>query len=92
MDPHPVAHAPTTRSGWLEPDDPEWQRAWNYFPDPVLEHPESGECLEYMGSTQEPERGWVHVFRHRQMPTSHHRHYWRIKASAGWKPERQPQA
>jgi len=92
MDPHPMAHPPTPRVGWLARDDPEWQRAWSHFPDPVLEHPESGECLQYLSSTQEPGRGWVHVFRHRQLPASQQRQYWRVPASSGWVPEQQRQA
>ena len=96
MDPHLMAHEEARRSGWLEPDDPEWERAWRHFPDPVLAHPESGACLEYMGSTQDPERGWVHVFRHRQVPTNQQRQYWRLAATPGWAPapqtaDRRPQ-
>ena len=89
MEPHPVEPEHATRSGWLEREDPEWARARSHFPDPVMAHPESGECLEYMGSAQDPGRGWVHVFRHRQVPGSGQRQSWRVPASAGWLPGQQ---
>jgi hypothetical protein len=51
-----------------------------------MAHPVSGECLQYMGSAQYPGRGWVHVFRHRQVPGSDQRQYWQVLASVGWQP------
>ncbi len=87
------AHADARRIVWLQRDDPEWGCAWRHFADPVLEHPESGEVLQYMGSTEDRKRGgWVHVFRHRQVPTSQQRQYWRIGATPGWAPAPQRQA
>jgi len=86
MAPHSVAHEHATCSGWLAREDPEWAYAWSYFPDPVMAHPVSGECLQYMGSSQYPGRGWVHVFRHRQVPGSDLRQYWQVPASVGWQP------
>jgi hypothetical protein len=74
-------------AGWSA--DPEWARAWSYFPDPVMAHPASEEYLQYMGSAQYPERGWVHVFRHRQVTMSDQRQYWHVTASAGWQPVQQ---
>jgi hypothetical protein len=88
MAPHAVAHEDATCSGWLAREDPEWAYAWSSFPDPVMAHPESGECLQYMGSAQYPGRGWVHVFRHRQVPGSDQRQYWQVPASVGWQPVR----
>ena len=82
MEPHRLEHKHATRSGWLEREDPEWERAWSHFPDPVMAHPARGECLEYIGSAQDPGLGWVHVFRHRQVPGSDQRQSWRIPASA----------
>src|SRR5713226_9755967 len=70
MAPPPVEDEHATGSGWLERTDPEWALAWSHFPDPVMAHPVSGECLQYMGSAQYPGRGWVHVFRHRLVPGS----------------------
>jgi hypothetical protein len=78
MAPHPVEDEHATGSGWLERTDPEWALAWSHFPDPVMVHPASGECLQYMGSAQYPGRGWVHVFRHRQVPGSNQRQWIRI--------------
>ncbi len=89
MEPPPLEHEHATRSGWLERADPEWERAWSHFPDPVMAHPVNGECLHYMGSTQSPGLGWVHIFRHRQVPGSDQRQYWRIPASTGWLPVQQ---
>jgi hypothetical protein len=83
---HPVEPADAPPTGWLTREDPEWERAWHHFPDPVMAHPVSGECLQYMGSVQEPGRGWVHVFRHRQVPGSGQRQVWRVPASVGWAP------
>ena len=83
---HPGGRGHETRVGWLEYADPEWERAWSHFPDPVMVHPQSGECLQYMGSVQAPEGAWVHVFRHRQVPGSDQRQVWRVPASAGWTP------
>jgi len=82
----PVPHEEARYTGWLKRDDPEWARAWSHFPDPVMEHPASGECLQYLGSTQTPGCGWVHVFRHRQVPGSDRRQYWHVLASVGWQP------
>jgi hypothetical protein len=90
MVPHPVEDEHATGSGWLERTDPEWARAWSHFPDPVMAHPASGECLQYMGSAQYPGLGWVHIFRHRQMPGSDQRQYWHVPASVGWKPRQHP--
>jgi hypothetical protein len=81
MDPHPVAHAYTPRAGGLERADPAWERAWSHVPDPVLAHPESGACLQYMGSTQAPGGDWVHGCRHRQVPGGNQRQSWRVPAS-----------
>src|ERR1700740_2237342 len=125
MEPHPLEHEHATDSGWLERADPEWERAWSHFPDPVMAHPVSGECLQYLvqfqktccamtgrgvqetttrsalhfqvplhsnslgdalGSAQYPECGWVHVFRHRQVPESDQRQYWHGAASPRWPP------
>jgi len=52
----------------------------------VMAHPVSGECLQYLGSAQYPGRGWVHVFRHRQVPGSDQRQYWQVPTSVGWQP------
>ena len=83
--PHTLKHEHAT-SGWLEREDLEWERAWSHFPDPVMAHQTSGECLQYMGSSQYPGLGWVHVFRHRHVPGSGERRYWRVHASGGWRP------
>ncbi len=84
-----MTHADVRRTAWLERHDPEWPRVWSHFADPIMEHAVSGECLEYMGSAQEPGCGWVHIFRHRQVPGSDQRHYWRLPASTGWEPEQE---
>jgi hypothetical protein len=84
-----VEHEHAICSGWLEREDPEWEHAWSHFPDPVMAHPESGECLQYLGSAQYPERGWVHVFRHHQVPGTDQRQSWHVPAAAGWLPAQQ---
>ncbi len=89
MEPYILEHEQATCSAWLERNDSEWARAWSHFPDPVMAHPASGECLQYMGSAQYPGRGWVHVFRHRQVLGSNQRQYWHVAASAGWRPVQQ---
>jgi hypothetical protein len=89
MTPHRCEHERAIGSAWLAREDPEWARAWSHFPDPVLAHPASGECLQYMGSALYPGRGWVHIFRHRQVPGSAQRHYWHVPAAGGWRPVRQ---
>jgi hypothetical protein len=86
MAPHPFEHERARGSGWLAREDPEWAHAWRHFPDPVMAHPVSGECLQYLGSVQYLGRGWVHVFRHRQVPGSDQRQYWHVLASVGWQP------
>ena len=91
MAPQSVAHEHATCSGWLAREDPEWAYAWSHFSDPVMAHPASGECLQYMGSAQYLGRGWVHVFRHRQVPGSDRRQYWQVPASVGWQPVPQRQ-
>jgi len=72
--------------GWLSQDDPEWGRAWAQFPDPLLKHPVTGECLQYMGSVYQDERGWLHTFRHRRYPATGQRQYWHLPATPGWNP------
>lgn len=89
MSAHPVESADAPPTGWLTREDPEWERAWRHFSDPVMAHSMSGACLQYMGSVREPGHGWVHVFRHRQVPGSGQRQYWRVVASAGWLPVQQ---
>jgi len=86
MEPPTLKHEHATCSGWLEREDPEWERAWSHFPDPVMANQTSGECLQYMGSIQDPGLGWIHVFRHRQVPWNDQRRYWHIHASVGWPP------
>ena len=71
-------------SVFLSEDEPELIRAWQTFPDPVLEHPH-GDVLEYMETVRKG-GSWVHVFRHRCHPTTGERTYWNIKAPTGWMP------
>lgn len=67
---------------FLLPDDPELQRAWATFPDPVMAC--HGERLEYLGTVFYDI--WRHCFRHRRMPGTHQRLYWHVPASEGWTP------
>lgn len=69
----------------LAPDDPEIQRAWATFPDPIL-LAYNGEVLQYLGSTGRLGHRWVHEFRHRCHPQTHERRYWHLPATEGWGP------
>lgn len=71
---------------FVEPDSLEWHRMWRLAcpgGDRVEENPRSGECWQYMGSTDR--RGlWEHEFRHRDHPSTNKRLYKRVEASAAW--------
>ena len=69
---------------WLSKEDPEWDAAWSAFPDPSLAN--YGEVLQYMGTVNAPQCGYVHEFRHRAMPDTNQRRYWRIPCTPGWQP------
>ena len=75
----------TSHAGFvfLPPDDPEIQRAWQAFVDPVLAY--QGEVIQYMGTSYRD--GWCHTFRHRCHPETHEPLYWHIPAASGWAPE-----
>lgn len=66
-------------------EDPEWYAMWSTFPDPDMYNPVWHESLQYMG-TFRTTAGYVHEFRHRAIPGTHERHYWRIPASPQWQP------
>lgn len=77
----------------VDQSDPEWERMWNRFPDPVMYNPDYGESLQYMGTFPNPEYGgrpgearYYHDFRHRSVPRTHERRIWKIPASLGWRP------
>lgn len=70
---------------FLNPNDPEWDKAWAAFPDPEMENAEYGEVLQYMASYHQP-TGYVHEFRHRAMPGTHQRQVFYIPCTPGWQP------
>ena len=77
---------------WLSSEDPEWDAAWSAFPDPALYNEQYGESLQYMGTVAVPGDGgtsfgsYVHEFRHRAMPGTNQRQYWRLPCTPGWQP------
>ena len=71
---------------YLEPTDPELQRAWLTFDDPVTLY--NGETWQYMGSEFTNDT-WVHCFRHRAHPDGVGRKYIRVPALPNWEPTTQ---
>jgi len=72
---------------FLPNTDPELQRAWRQFPDPVMEDQATGECLQYMGTVLRWDgHTYQHEFRHRCLPTTQKRTSWLIPAAEGWQP------
>ena len=67
----------------LDEGDPELRRAWNTFPDPVMEH--QGEGWQYM-ATRQREGVWQHCFRHRYHPQTKTRTNAEVNAAPGWEP------
>ena len=76
----------STKIYWLSIEDPEWDAAWSHFPDPVLYNAQYGESLQYMGTIAVHQVGYVHEFRHRAMPATNQRQYWRFLCTPGWQP------
>jgi hypothetical protein len=72
----------------LDRTDPELVWAWGHFADPEMVDAASGECLQYMGTAQQPDGSWSHCFRHRSLPGTGARRYWHIPARQGWRPPR----
>ena len=78
----------------LEDTDPEWSKAWGHFPDPAMWNDIYKESLQYMGtiantaySGKPGECHYYHEFRHRAVPGSNERRYWKVAASLDWNPE-----
>jgi hypothetical protein len=65
-------------------NDPELQRAWQSFPDPVAEN--HGYTWEYLVSELMGQQ-WIHVFSHELHPADNRRTYARVPARAGWAPK-----
>jgi hypothetical protein len=63
------------------PNDPESERAWKAFPDPVAN--DHGFTWEYLATELIDER-WVHIFVHDLHPADNRRTYARVKARPGW--------
>ena len=67
----------------LDDGDPELERAWATFPDPMMDH--QGEQWQYMG-TKKGEHGWKHAFRHRCHPETNARVNMEVSATTHWQP------
>lgn len=68
----------------LGPDDPELQRAWQTFADPVMPDAARAEVLQYMGTVETVGDGIVHQFRHRCHPQTQQRVLYKVPAAADW--------
>jgi hypothetical protein len=69
-----------TKILFLDSKDPEFNYAFSHFEDPVMHNKQYGEVLQYMGTVFYPE-GIKHEFRHRAIPGTNERKYWKIPAS-----------
>jgi uncharacterized protein YpuA (DUF1002 family) len=67
----------------LAPKDPELQRAWKTFPDPVADH--HGFSWDYVATELLGEQ-WVHIFVHELHPTEYRTVFARVPARPGWSP------
>lgn len=76
---------------FLEQDDPEMQKAWNYFPDKQMYNAEYGEVLQYMGTVvarlgeTRHAVGGRHEFRHRAVPLTNERKYYSVPLGTEFK-------
>jgi hypothetical protein len=70
---------------FLKSNDPELVKAWENFPDKVMENKVYGEVLQYMGTVLE-DGAIRHEFRHRAIPKTNERKYWHIPASKNFTP------
>lgn len=74
---------------WLSTEDPEWDKAWSSFRDRDMYNAAYGESLQYMGTIEVPGIGaghYFHEFRHRAVPRTNQRQYWKVLATDGWYP------
>jgi hypothetical protein len=70
---------------FVEHTDPEFSYAFCQFPDPVMRNETYCESLQYMGTVITPNDVIYHEFRHRAVPGTNERKYWRIPASPSFK-------
>ena len=66
---------------FLDREDIEFTFAFASFEDKEMYNKVYGECLQYMGTVLDVENGLTHEFRHRAIPGTNERKYWRVKAS-----------
>ena len=66
---------------FLERTNPEFTFAFQHFVDPEMYNKEYGECLQYMGTVLASNGLVHHEFRHRAIPITNQRQYWKIPAS-----------
>ena len=71
----------------LDDGDPELQRAWQRFPDPVADC--HGFSWEYV-ATELIREQWIHVFVHELHPLELRPVYVRVPASPAWNPDSTP--
>lgn len=72
---------------FVDHEDQEFKRMFDYFPDQVMENKIYREVLQYMGTVIERNKltGNIlqiyHEFRHRALPETNERKYWKLLAS-----------
>jgi hypothetical protein len=72
---------------FVDHDDPEHAAMWRRFDDPIMLNDQYAECLQYMGTVPlDQATPYVHEFRHRAVPGTNQRQYWRVPCSRGWTP------
>jgi hypothetical protein len=78
-------HSIMTDLYFIAGEDKEWDFVWSHFPDKVMYNAQYGEVLQYMGSICRNGH-FLHEFRHRAIPGTNERKYWKVPASPGWDP------
>lgn len=74
-----------TKLFFVEHADPEFKIMFSHFPDPVMRNEEYLESLQYMGTVLYPSGKVEHQFRHRAVPVTNERKYWKIDPSPEFK-------
>lgn len=83
---YPEDHIDSTM---MDRDDPELEKAWATFEDPVEDW--GGDCWQYTHSWKNKEEQWFHSFRHRAHPIENMPVRKEVPASEGWEPGLTPE-